>query len=49
MPDNKESDGDLLENTPSCKQRAEGHDKSILVVLGGVVELKVETLRKWNS
>jgi hypothetical protein len=49
MPDNEESDGDLLENTPGCEQRAEGHDKSVLVVLGRVIELKVEPLRKWNS
>jgi hypothetical protein len=46
MPDNEKFHGDLLENTPGCEQRAEGHDKSVLVVLGGVVELKVEPLRK---
>jgi hypothetical protein len=49
MPDNEKSHGDLLENTPGCKQRAEGHEKFVLIVLGGVVELKVEPLRKWNS
>jgi hypothetical protein len=49
MPDNKKSHGDLLENTPGCEQRAEGHDKSVLVVLRGGVELKVESLRKENN
>jgi hypothetical protein len=49
MPDNEKSHSDLLENTPGCEQRAEGHEKFVLVVLGGVVELKVELLRKWNS
>jgi hypothetical protein len=49
MPDNEKSHSDLLENTHGCEQRAEGHDKSVLVVLRGVVELKVEPLRKWNS
>jgi hypothetical protein len=49
MPDNKKFHSDLLENTPGCKQWAESHDKSILVVLRGVVKLKVESFRKGNN